>query len=354
MDAVLSPLLIKADILRGFVLSKTLRVSFLRYLFFDRAARLMALYILACAIYLPLSLLFPVWIAILGPIMYGLPHIFSSFRYAHTQAKLSLKTLVIGIWVAVTFFRIALDFGLFYFASPVILDIEFASWLLSFAALWFVVDRRPAPLMIGSALLAVCLYAAWTAPLFMTAFFLLAHNLVAFIYWIFAVKNKRELAVTLIATLTFIALTAGILTGVFEALYSLIRPQGYVALFGIDYSDLGAVLAPWSEDHHVWYRFFVAYVFGQSLHYFIWLKAIPEQHLKSQAPVSFRESYRLLKVDFGRKLLLVASGACALSLGIWLFYSMQEARIIYFAIASFHGFYELAGLPFQRWRLASV
>ena len=123
----------------------------------------------------------------------------------------------------------------------------------------------------------------------------------------------------------------------------------------LDYLDLGAWIAPWAQDwvgsEWILYHCVVAYAFGQSMHYFVWLKAIPDQHHTSEAPTSFRQSLRLLQVDFGRKSVLVGAGLILLSLAAWAFVLFPQARALYFALAAYHGYLELAGLGVARLKL---
>lgn len=355
MDAFLDRAIFRFDTARGLLLRKTLRSPLARRLFTDRALRLSIFFALACAIYLPLSLFLPAWVAVLGPIMYGLPHIVASFRFSRVETSRGLKSFFVAVWTLVTILRVAIDMELWnYSESFTTLEIEFASWILSFAILWFCSARSWKSLAAGSALLAVILGFAWHLPIEVGAFLLLFHNFVAFFYWIRDSRVGRDRVVAAACTAVFCALSAMILLGAFDGLYWWLPPQGSIDIFDFDYADLGQSLAPWSEDYRHWFRFFVAYVFGQSLHYFVWLKAIPEQHLKTQTPVSFRATLNALSRDYGRRMAWVLLVACLASLGVWLMFAMPQARVIYFAIASYHGFYELAALPLRGGTGASV
>ena len=78
------------------------------------------------------------------------------------------------------------------------------------------------------------------------------------------------------------------------------------------------------------------------------MKAIPDQRHSHEIPTSFRQSYRLLKNDFGKRYI---AGMVAFLVGgilVWIFVNSVEARVIYFAIAAFHGYLEMAGLCFGR------
>lgn len=341
-------LLLGLDQTRSLLLRRTLRFAFVRHLFTQRASRHMLFFFLAVLIYLPLSLFAPVWIAILGPIFYGLPHIVSSLRYSGVrQVSAPARAYFIALWVSVTFLRIATDMQWFELTSFFFFDFEIAAMTL--AMLGFVFIAHPITfwnLTLGSAIAGSLVYFSWNYPLWLAAFLLLAHNFIGFFYWIAQAATKRDRTVAVISFSIFCVLVTLILFGQFDFLYKMLTPHVFVDWANMDYSELGKSLAPWSQDHREWFHFFVAYVFSQSLHYFVWLKAIPEQQLSQETPISFRLSYQQLQKSFGKNLWIFLLGACLGSLGIWFFFQMAEARLLYFAIASYHGFHEFAGLPF--------
>lgn len=353
MERTLNSVLFQLDFLRGLLLKKTLRVPAFRHLFTHRSSRLLVFFLIACLIYLPLSLFFPVWIAVIGPIIYGVPHIIASLRYSQPRSTQRLRSSFVGVWTLVTAYRIVTDLG-FWDHDNIIgnLDVEIFSVIVTFAIFWLVHRQNQTKLSLGvikgSLLISMLLLAAWFLPLEFSAFLLLFHNAVAFIYWIGQAKPGSEKITAITSTVIFLGLTAIILLGGFEFLYKYFPPQGFIPRFDLSYEDLGQALAPWSANYKTWFNFFVAYVFGQSLHYFVWLKAIPEQHLPTQTPVSFRTSYEWLARDFGKKLLVLLIISIVSTMAMWLVFNMNEARIIYFAIASYHGFHELAGLPWMK------
>ena len=84
------------------------------------------------------------------------------------------------------------------------------------------------------------------------------------------------------------------------------------------------------------------------MHYFVWLKAIPEQELATTHPVSFRLSMSYLVKDFGRKTVIWTVAVVVASLLMWALVALPQARLLYFSIAAFHGYLEIAGLGFLK------
>jgi hypothetical protein len=216
------------------------------------------------------------------------------------------------LWVAVAFLRIGTDLLHWNLVSPIALDVELASWLFGFTLLWFHGERARASFAKGSRLLAGVLLAAWHAPLYLAAFLLMFHNAVAFVFWVHTARPGRERGVAL-ASRFFLLVCALILFGRFDILYGWLEPQGESAFLRYDYGEMGRLLVPWSSDYHDWFHFFSCYAFGQALHYFVWLKAIPDQNLKTETTQSFRRSKELLLREFGRKTAWLLVAACAVS-----------------------------------------
>src|SRR3954471_12798590 len=77
---------LRVDGVRVATLRLTLAVPALREAFCRRPLRLAWLFALSCAVYLPLSLLFPLWVLAIGPVVFGIPHLFASLRYSHRTA----------------------------------------------------------------------------------------------------------------------------------------------------------------------------------------------------------------------------------------------------------------------------
>ena len=93
------------DSLRVRVLKIAMRSSFIRSLFCSRAKRLLTLFLFALVLQLILAVYFPVPILVIGPLLFGAPHLISSLRYAMGRPKMIFKTklskitISAGIWI---------------------------------------------------------------------------------------------------------------------------------------------------------------------------------------------------------------------------------------------------------------
>lgn len=346
------------DRLRAAVLRVTLANATLRLVFAHRAYRLSLLYLVSVFLSLILSLFFPLWVLLIGPFVYGIPHLVSSLRYVHYSLELDQRKsarklrdarairFFSGVFVFVATFRILVDFGYLSWASVPFgfMGIEILSLVFSFLGGAWIYRQVGACRLQGILFALPIVLAAWWMPLWTTGVLILLHNWVGFVFWFRASSSKAEKRVALFATALFSLIHLLLFLGFFDGLYRFYTPAAEVRWAGLDYSELGRAIAPWSKNYQVWFHCVVAYAFGQSVHYFVWLKAIPDQHHAHQVPTSFRQSYRLLIADFGRKYFLAVLGLMGVLAWALAFLRYPQARVLYFSLASYHGFLEFAGL----------
>ena len=338
------------DIIRSRILRLTLSVPLFRRWFCTRADRLFVFFLGVCAVNLFLSILFPLWVLLLGPMIYGIPHILSSIRYTHlalnktpTSPRPGLRFFT-SIFTVILLFRLATDTGFIRLPDFDLLP-EWISLVVTFlGAAWIYKERL---FTLRNIIYLFCLLgAAWIAPVWMSGALILIHNFIGFFYWIHASQTRRERIVSIAATGVFTAITAMIFLGCFDSVYHSFTPAAEIVWAKMDYSQLGKMIAPWSPNYIVWFHCVVAYAFGQAVHYFVWLKAIPDQRHTHETPTSFRQSYRLLVNDFGKGYLAAFAALSLIPILAWCFVNYPQARVVYFAIASYHGFLELATLSF--------
>ena len=345
------------DRARVSVLRWTLAFPILRTAFYDRAVRNFLLFILAVILYLPLSLYLPLWLLAVGPIVWGLPHVISSLRLQHRmisrsdsgKSSSSIKTTAAwlgGLWLTLAAIRILSDvFGksmhwdIFHpgllegiFSAATLLGL---SYILAFD--WVKIAFSFAAILALNALI-------WFHPYAAIGILIIAHNFIAFLYWIEAAPVRRERGYAILAAVIFALIHVAVWFKAFDGLINLMPSADSLPWSGLDINSLGHSITPWSTDPNLWYRSVVLYSFGQALHYFVWLKAIPDIHAPSRVPTSFHTSWVLLTRDIGKKVAIVAIVICAVPITVGLLHHFTGALQIYFAVASYHGYMELAGL----------
>jgi hypothetical protein len=342
------------DLLRSKILKETVKVSFFRGLILDRANRIFFLSMCALGLYLILSLFFPLWVLLIGPIIWGVPHLISSFRYntiLHFDNSVRHKVLFFQslIWLSVFGYRIAVDiFQLNLPLSSYPLLFEIICMLLSFSVQIFFIRKLDRSLLFYSLFFSTLIYFTYRFPVNTAVFLLIAHNYIPLVAWFKSCQTRKDSQTFWFVSSLYVIVSALILFGGFDFLYHNINPQGNISFLNWDYSDIVKSFGASAEDFKFWFHWVCLYAFSQAMHYFLWIKAIPENHQPQQHPPSFNYSFSKLANDFGSTSLWVLISFVVLGLAYWLFFEFQTARLIYFSIASFHGFMEFAAIPFLK------
>lgn len=331
-----------------------------RSIFMNRAYRTFFLFLLAVLVYLPLSLFAPLWVLAIGPVLWGVPHIFSSMRFLHgfiansgdssvltspSAPNLKFKSFhFFGFtWIGVTALRWLTDHN--YIGSQLPFNWpEVFAVVVTFFGLAVLYRTDAKRLLRGLFLLIPIVTCAWYSPFWTSGVLILLHNWIAFFYWVLATKSKSEKRSAIFAFTLFALIHVLVFAGSFDFLFHWLAPDSFLQWAQMDYATLGQSIAPWSSDYHVWYHCVVLYAFGQSLHYFVWLKAIPDQNHKNQIPASFRISSRILLDDIGKKSAYAMIIIFMASIGVWVITSFPQARSLYFLIAAYHGYMEISAL----------
>ena len=350
------------DVWRCRLLRQTLHGSVARRLFQDRALRLGILCSVSMGLALILAGLAPLFMLALGPICYGLPHLVSSVRYLPLRARmhpiqlkprfyLSMACLLVGLAAL----RLA---TLHVEASPgdslwtLLLQDNRPELMMSLACLAFMAPllrcHTPRQLAKLAGPFVAFTFVSLVYPAYVLGALLLGHHFIAFVYWRLACRNRREQRIAELGLALFTAAHVLIFLGYLDALGAWAVSHGWQPFAALSLDDVASSLEPWALSPRLWRHALTAYAFGQSVHYIVWLRAIPEQHLLRPSPVTWRQSLGLLRRDFGKSGAHLALTAC-LGLGAawllaWSLGHFTAARTTYFCLASGHGYLELAGL----------
>lgn len=360
MQAVLYDVAHTLDRVRARFLRVTLGPAWLRRLFLSRPARLLGLFLLFEVVALALCAVVPLWQLMLGPLLFGFAHLAASVRYFHAgvsgpQQRVdralrsrAYRTLVVASGIY-TLWRIGRSKALSPDTAALlsewegarVLDGVFLVVVLGAAALLY--GKKGARVLLGAAVAAPLCWGLWQMPRLTVGVLALGHNFVGFLYWITLATRRRERVVAVAALIVFSLITVVILGGALTPLIAAAAPFVEPGFGGVTFRSIGRLVAPGATPEG-WMAATAAFAFGQSTHYFVWLKAIPDQAHTHEVPASFRQGLRLLGDDFGRRAALLV---IAIAVGgglLWLFLGFRTARLLYFALAGFHGYVELAGL----------
>lgn len=303
-----------------------------------RGLRLTTLALGHMAVALTLTVLAPVWLLLLGPLVLGVPHVASDIRYLLVRPPLPLGrrglVLLLGPLLLMTFLRVLSTLG-----APFYAELEIA---LGSAAMLGGVALAPRgnprqkglAFAVVLALTAVALLSPWTSLVIIAH----VHNFVAFglWLWLFRVEVSRR-ALFLIAG-SYLAVLALPLSGALDGVLLDHASQGDVGHFGL--IEMADTLAPGLELDLA-LRLVATYAFAQSLHYAIWLRLIPQRFDPRVAPPTFERSLARVRGDFGAigfgllVVLTLAIPAAALA------FDAGQVRNVYLLAALAHGWLEL-------------
>ncbi len=271
---------------------------------------------------LPLALLRPELLLAFGPMIFGYPHLIASYRFTPEFKSYGLFLLMTAL---------AITLHVSKFGAP----LPFGVWQIVVATLTLLIVRRGQwwAILVCAGLVKL----AWMEPLMFVGGSLLLHNWVAFFYWIKVCRTKARRQVALLATLLFLGIHVLVIGGSLDGWIPLIDGQ---VQFAGNNQNTAWMLASWSNEAVVWYRFLVLYVFGLSVHYFVWLRAIPESRKVSEHPSSFRLIAQDLQASIGKRAFIFTLCLCAGGMILWLL-SMPMGAQVYFEIAILHGSLEL-------------
>ena len=336
------------DRLRIAALRIFMKSQILRQIYCDRANRLGFIFLLLSGLYLVISLKWSVILLVLGPMLLGYPHLVASYRFLQRpnlkmKLRLSAKQ-VFRIFLFLTGVSLFIRFVLAKLSFfP---ELPYGSWeiLLAVMALGLIkikINSFRNILLVLLTLLIVgfVLNLAWFYPIAFVGFALILHNWVAFGHWYLAAKDFKNRIVVVLATGLFAAIHVLIFKGFFDAWISF---PVFDFLASHSFEASGWILAPWTNDPMIWNRMIVIYTFGLSLHYFIWLVAIPQNLDQNTTPNSFRRSLEQLRKDCGEHMTLILFVVAVIALTVWFF--TTYAGPIYFGLALLHGWLEFTFL----------
>ncbi len=309
-----------ADLVRSFILR--LFGPRLAPLYRARASRVALVGVTTIAISLVLTMVAPLWLLALGPVILGVPHLLADLRYLVAREGLHRRwpvVLGIGIPLAAVSYHPSVTVGIFA---------VFGAALVARGSL----VRKTAILVGAAAVFSIARRVGFVADVF----FAHAHNLVAFGLWIaIARKNAgaRWFVVVAFAVASAFVLVFG--PTVVDRLGGLRGTQPTFDVF-----NLATTVAP-DVTSSLALALLLFFAFAQSVHYAIWLRFVPEDAREREAPRPFASSVRAILAELGLPVVAIAL-ASSLFIAGWAVLDLAAARLGYLRLAIFHGHLELA------------
>lgn len=264
----------------------------------DRSVRHAVLALTHMAMALTLTLVAPLWLLLLGPLVLGVPHVATDVRYLLVRPLFPLGRrgllLVLGPLALMTFLRLLPMFGV-----PYVSWLSSVEVLLGIAAIVGAIaiarTSKASRAAFGGVALAIGAVGAISGH---TALLVVAHlhNVVAFGFWLYLYKGEAPWRRTLLVAGAYFGVYALLLSGACDGLIAA-HADGNAGGIDLDYmtrsvaTGVEPVLAT---------RLVAVYAFAQAIHYAIWIRLVPQRMDPRPAPPTFARTVERMREDFGR------------------------------------------------------
>ncbi len=337
--AIAEPLARPLDQVRASLYRAGFRIGAVKSVLVSRDRRIATKATVGFLFALVLTLALPMWLFTLSPLLFGVPHLASDFRY------LVIRPSAAGVWkklcvlFCVGLFAIAtfdcLSAGKFGLPTEMLLA---ASWIALSAILGAREStHRRSVFIVGAALMVGALLIRF--PQVSRIVFAHLHNVVALVLWaVIFRRNRRSLALPLCA-IGVALLCFGVLATVPAA-----ERLGSATFAGLSLADVASALAP-GLSLRIAIALSLSYVFLQAVHYQVWLGLVPDEQVRGAGTISFRMSLRSLVRDFGPlgiSAIVVATIAVLAAAA----FRVHATRDVYLRLIVFHGYLELAAFAY--------
>ena len=313
----------RVDYVRAKSLVFLLRPRLFRLLYRSYNYRIGLGFILTMLFYFPLSLVRPDILLFTGPLLFGYPHLMASFRFIRPKSAHLFVGLTALCILGHLYFRSKIPFGVWQIV------VAFSGVALTS---FFSRERNLKTLILPTLVGVLFLKFAYLEPIIFVGGSLILHNWIGFFYWVKAAKKKHRKKTAFFCMTLFLIVHLFVFFGWLDQFISL--PQNEETITTSWY------LASWSQNPLVWQRMMVLYAFGLSMHYFVWLKAIPENRSHHEHPNNFRVTLKNIKEEMGQKLFIITLLISLVGLMCWLF-SRKLGNQVYFECAILHGMLEI-------------
>lgn len=325
------PVVEAADALRRGLLRRVLRVPGVRGVFVSPERRIPLAFGGAVAASLLLAVLHPVGLLLWGVALFGIPHVLSGVRHLALRRRLHPLSRVLCLTAVV------LGAGLLFGGGRPVLKAVTVCFALSVLVELWSAPGVPALPRLGAS--AAVLVGSALALAFHGLFLVAVTHLHALGSILFCAHLARRRGISHLPLTVGVALGAlAIALGGFDAtllgvgLGTAVGPDEVVGWLGGTFAEARPEVA---------HRMLVLYAFGQSVHYAVWVRLVPELDRPSPVPWSFRRGLEALRRDAG-PWAVPALVACAAGT-VWLLRGGAPARETYFALVYFHMGLEAAG-----------
>ncbi len=331
------------DRIRTFILKKVLKYNLVKSIFINRSIRLQFGFVFSASTSLYFALFHPYNLLIIGPLIFGIPHLLSSIRYLPKYLNKNDFSKNFSLIVAVLLFSFVI---IKLFIEPIILNkkgviLNFTEiiFYVLFAASIFIFLKHKINFIFFIIVSFFLILFSFLAPLKMIGSLALAHNFIAFYFWHAFSVNQNERNSSIVSFCIFLLVHGLIFMGFFDHQIMYSQEFGYqnsLTQMTFGFENL------FQQNSIYLSRTIAAFAFGQSVHYFVWLKAIPEQNSSFQFNLSFKLIFKKMINEVSKPVLILIALSIVFVISISFFQSLYQARFAYLLLAATHGYFEIA------------
>lgn len=336
LDTLAEPL----DGLRQRIFRWFLAIPGLRTLLLTRDRRVGAHAFLGVTLALAMTAVFPAFLFVIGPLVLGVAHVASDLRYLLLRRTVPRSVVAVAAIFCCIFFLLRLGDQLgksWVGAAGEMMLLEVWAGASVVAAGLGGGSRARAVFGLGVVMALGALAQRW--PDLSRLVFAHGHNLIGVGLWLFLFRRKLAPVLPALGLLVL-----GIAATGSGATLPLASGAGGLSFAGQNLVDVAGWIAPMVPVRYM-AGALLSYIFLQAIHYSVWLAWVPQEDTRAEGTTSFRMSFRSLQQDLRWLLWPVVVLAVLVPLAA-LYYGAPLTRDVYLALASFHGYLEVAMLGY--------
>lgn len=316
---------------------RALELAPLRAVLVEKRRRVPALLLAHAGAAFVLSVLAPVLLLVVGPLLLGVPHLLADLRYLVLRPGLPkvARAWLLGGALLMLGLRVAELAG---WSALLRYELPWAALWVAGSALLGAPRLRDLRLLAIGGLTVAFAFAAWVAPRELRLLMAHAHNPLALVIWALMFRHARPGALLVVA-----ALAGATLLLVASPLAWHGFKHGVAQSMGLHVFAAAEQLAPFASSAPLALGIVASFAFLQSIHYAVWLHAIPQEATRGEGTLSFRMSFRALQQELGAWGLTLAALLVVLVPLSGLLAPLRT-QAIYLSLATFHAYLELGAL----------
>ncbi len=288
----------------------------------DRGLRVLVVASLSVTVAFVGALFFPMMLLALGPIALGVPHLLADVRYLVARPGLHRRA---AFWLLVVG-----PLGIVYARPEVWVGLLSA---MGAALIARATVRRKAAAIVALGALSYGVHGhRGIAEIWMAH----AHNLVALAMWTLFFRARSARGGVGARRHLYVA----ILFATLGALLFAVPLREIMPFAGLSVDAQARSLSPFT-DPELSVRFVLFFAFAQSVHYGVWLRAVPDEARQRAGVRSFASTARALRADVG-SWILAAFALAFVGIAAWAARDLVAARTGYLRLAISHGYLEIA------------